>query len=73
MATITLYLIDEAQNISLEEYIKEVGLIRQETSSGPSHITPPMIKTEALDPELEEIGWRRFNFLWCTGYSTKLY
>ena len=32
-----------------------------------------MVKTEALDPELSEIGWRRFNFPWCTGYSPKRY
>ena len=34
---------------------------------------PAMVKTEALDPELAEIIWGRFNFPWCTGYSTKCY
>ena len=32
-----------------------------------------MVKTEALDPELSEIGWRRFNLSWFTGYSPKRY
>ena len=32
-----------------------------------------MVKTESLDLELVEIGWRRFNLPWCTGYSTKHY
>ena len=32
-----------------------------------------MEKIEALDPELKEIGWQRFNFQWCTGYSLRWY
>ena len=32
-----------------------------------------MAKTEALDPELSEIGWRRFKFSCCKGYSPKIY
>ena len=32
-----------------------------------------MVKTEVLDPELAEIGWQRFNFPRCTGYSPKRY
>ena len=40
---------------------------------GPSDVTPSMFKTKVLDPELPEIGWRRFNFPWCTGYSPKCY
>ena len=59
--------------ISLEEYIKEVSIIRESTLSGPLDVTPAMVKTEALDPELAEIGWQGFNFPWCTIYSTKHY
>ena len=32
-----------------------------------------MVKTDAMESELAEIGWRRFNFPWFTGYSTKRY
>ena len=32
-----------------------------------------MVKTEALDPELAEIVWRRFNFPCYIGYSPKRY
>ena len=34
-------------------------------------MNPTMVNTEALDPELAEIGWRGFNFNWCMGYSHK--
>ena len=30
-----------------------------------------MVNTEVLDPEPAEIGWRRFNLPWYTGYSPK--
>ena len=36
-------------------------------------MTPAMLKMEALDLELIEIVWRRFNFPWCTGYYPKRY
>ena len=32
-----------------------------------------MAKTEVLDPEIAEIGRRRFNFPWCTGYKPNKY
>ena len=32
-----------------------------------------MVKTEVMDPEIREIGWCRFNFPCCTGYSNKKY
>ena len=32
-----------------------------------------MVNTEALDSELRDIGWHRFNFSWCTGYYPKRY
>ena len=38
-------------------------------SSGPSGVTPIMVKIEVLDSELSEIDYRRFNFPWCTGYD----
>ena len=57
----------------MAEYIKEVRHLREPTSSGPSDVTPTMVKTEALDTELVETGWRRFNFPWCTGYPPKRY
>ena len=56
-----------ATTINLEEYITEANHLRESTSSGPSIVNPAMAKTEALDPELREIGWRIFNFPWCTG------
>ena len=40
-------------------------------SSGPSGVTPIMVKIEVLDSELSEIDYRRFNFPWCTGYDPK--
>ena len=42
-------------------------------SSGPSGVTPIMVKIEVLDSELSEIDYRRFNFPWCTGYDPKIY
>ena len=32
-----------------------------------------MEKTDALDLELAEIVWQRFNLPWCMGYSLKCY
>ena len=56
IAAITRSLPDKKQPIYLEEYTKEVGCIREGTSSGPSDATSSMVKTEVLDPELAEIG-----------------
>ena len=55
----------------MEEYTTEVIRLRKGISSGTSDVTPEMVKTEVLDPELAEIGWRIFNFPWCTRYSPK--
>ena len=48
--------------ISMEKYVKEVKRLREATFSGPSIVIPAIVKTETLDPELKEMGWRRFNF-----------
>ena len=32
-----------------------------------------MVKIEALNPEIREIECLRFNFIWFTGYSPKMY
>lgn len=60
-----------ATPISFDEYTTEVNRLREGTSSGPSDVTPAMIKTELMDDELAEIGLHRFNFPWVTGYSNK--
>ena len=64
---------NQAQPTTLGEYTIEVSWLREGTSSGPSDVTPVMVKTEVLDSELAEIGWRRFNFPWCTRYLPKRY
>ena len=57
----------------MEYCTEEVRRLRESTSSGPSTSTPDIVKTKALYPEQKEIGWRGFNFLWCKGYSQKIY
>ena len=71
IAAINSSLHDQAQPISLEEYIKIFGRLREGNSSVPSYATPVIIKTDSLDPELAEISRQRFNFTQCTGYSPK--
>ena len=71
IAALTRSLPDKYQPISLEEHTKEVNWIREGKSLGPYDFTPAMVKTEILDPELAEMGWKRFNFPRCTGYSPK--
>ena len=73
LAALTRLLYDKAQPIYLGKYTKEVNQMREGNSSGPSYVTPSMVKTEVLDPELAEIGWQIFNFPWCTGYLPKCY
>ena len=72
-ASITGSIPNKAKPISFGQYITEFDRIRETITSGPSYITTAMVKIEALDPELSEIGWRRFNFSWYTGYSPKQY
>ena len=73
LSAITSSLPDQAQPVSMKEYTKEVGRLREGTSSRPSDATPAMVRTEVLDPELAVIGWRILNFPWCPGYSPKCY
>ena len=73
MASITGSILNKAEPISFGQYITEFDRLQEKTSSGHSDTTPEMVKIEALYPELSEIGWRRFNFPWCTGYSHKQY
>ena len=63
----------KATPISYEDYSEEVKRLLEGTSSGPSVVTPVMINTGIMDTELAEIGWRGFNFPWCTGYSPSRY
>ena len=42
--------------VTQQEYMEEVKRIREATFSGTSGTTPEMVKTEALNPELKEIG-----------------
>ena len=73
LVSITGSLSEKYEPLSLEQYVAEVNRLRETTSSSPSDITPAMIKTDSLDPELAEIGWRRLNFPWFTVYSPKRY
>ena len=59
---------DPATPTTLEDYITDINHLIESTSSGPSIENPTMVKTEALDLELIDIRWRRFNSPWCTGY-----
>ena len=54
----------KATPITYEAYSEELRRLREGTSSGPSIVIPSMIKTDIMDPELEEIGWRMVNFSW---------
>ena len=73
LSSITGSIPNKAEPISFGKYITKFDRLQETTPSGPSDITPSMVKTEALDPELSEIGWRRLNFPCCTGYSPKRY
>lgn len=59
----------EAKPIPFLEYLDEVKLVREKTSSGPSDVTPAMVKAEATDPELAHQNWMSSNYVWCSGYS----
>lgn len=60
---------EPASPVPFPHYVTAVNRLREGTSSGPSDTTPAMVRTELDDMELAEIGWHRFNFPWCTGYS----
>ena len=66
LASITGNLLDKVKPISFEKYIIEVNRL-QEKHSSPSDVTPSMVKTKALNPEISEIRWRPFNLPWFTG------
>eukprot|EP00957_Ditylum_brightwellii_P097932 7458650-Ditylum_brightwellii.AAC.1 len=66
-------IVSKAEPMTFDEYVGEVKRLQERTSSGPSMVTPAMIKTEILDPYLADINWRASNFTWCTGYSPKRY
>ena len=48
---------ESASLITVLDYITEVNHLRESTSSGPSIVTPAMVKTESLNPELREISY----------------
>ena len=53
LASITGSIPEKSKPISFEKYITEVNCLLETTSYGTSYITQAMVKTEALDPELE--------------------
>ena len=59
--------------IKFESNQEKIKILREATFPGPFRIASDMVKTEILDPELVEIGWKRFNFPWYTEYSTSRY
>eukprot|EP00957_Ditylum_brightwellii_P177750 13539607-Ditylum_brightwellii.AAC.1 len=61
----------QAKPKSFLSFLKECQRLRERTSSGPSIVTPAMVKTEALDPVLGVSAWHASNFLWVTGYASK--
>ena len=73
LKSVTGNLPEKATPITLEEYIKEIKSLRESTYSDTSPVTPAMDKTEVMDTELREIGWRRLNLPWCTFYPTCRY
>ena len=56
LKSVTGKLPDKASPINLEDYIKLFNILRKSTSPGTSVVTPTMVKTEVLYPELREIG-----------------
>ena len=56
LKSVTGKLPDKASPISLEDYIKRFNVLIKSTSPGTSIVTPTMVKTEVLYPELREIG-----------------
>ena len=52
LKSVTGKLPDKASPFSLEDYIKIFNSLRESTSPGTSIVTPTMVKTEVLYPEL---------------------
>eukprot|EP00957_Ditylum_brightwellii_P210043 15364506-Ditylum_brightwellii.AAC.2 len=69
LAAVKGALLEEAKSDPFSQYIQEVENLREKTSSGPSNITPSMIKTEIGDPCIANVNWNASNFPWCTRYS----
>ena len=53
-ASITDYITDKAKPTSSEKYITEVKCLQETTFSPPSDVTPEMVKTETMDPNLKK-------------------
>ena len=64
---------EKASPTSLEDYIKKFLRLRESTPSGPSIVTPDIVKTEVTNPDLRELGLHTFNSPWCTGHPPKRY
>ena len=56
LVSITGSLPNKPEPLSFDQYITEVYHLQETTSSGPSDITPSIVKTDAMEPELVEIG-----------------
>ena len=56
-----------AEPFSLEAYQQDCLRLREKTTSGPSDITPAMIKAEAQQEELLLLDYHLANFTWTTG------
>eukprot|EP00957_Ditylum_brightwellii_P131230 10008906-Ditylum_brightwellii.AAC.1 len=60
---------EPAKPILFPTYIGEVKRLRERTLSGPSNVTPAMVKTKAVDPYISRINWHASNFTWCARVS----
>eukprot|EP00957_Ditylum_brightwellii_P042457 3215157-Ditylum_brightwellii.AAC.1 len=63
------YLPQPAEPVPFPQHLGEVKRLREQTSSGPSDVSPTMVKTEVKDTLLAKINWQASNFPWCSGYS----
>ena len=52
LSSITGSIRNKSEPISFGKYITKFDRLQETTPSGPSDITPEMVKTEALDPEI---------------------
>eukprot|EP00957_Ditylum_brightwellii_P197554 15050705-Ditylum_brightwellii.AAC.1 len=57
LVSIKGHLPDKAELIPFPDFQLEDKRLREKTSSGPSDVTPAMIKTEVEDDYLAQIGW----------------
>jgi hypothetical protein len=58
---------DQQELFPLELYLEDCRRLRERTSSGPSDVTPAMIKTAALDPTLCLVDYHLAYVPWKTG------